>query len=232
MEECMCNYKENAKRISWILILPIISIIYVYLNNNTLHANSVELELDRMIPFVSIFVIPYLYWYIYVFAGLVFFAMKNKEAYKKLMLTIVISMLCCYSIYYFFPTTVVRPKIVNINFMNQLVKFVYSMDKPYNCFPSIHILNLFLVSLFFYRYNKNKFFKIFISLNFIMISLSILFVKQHYVLDILSAILLAMVVYLSVTVLDYYANIDIFKRVVQNLKTYKFCIRNSKYRDV
>ncbi|MDZ5001614.1 hypothetical protein GNF79_21685, partial [Clostridium perfringens] len=111
-----------------------------------------SIALDKKIPFLSIFIFPYIYWYIYVFVGLTFILLKNRRNYMRALLAISIGMCVCYLIYYLFPVEIVRPTIISNSLPNKLVSIIYENDRPFNCFPSIHVLNTYIIM----RYTSKK----------------------------------------------------------------------------
>ena len=88
-----------------------------------------------------------------------------------------------------------RPVIPNTDFITDLViKLTFLYDSPpLNCFPSIHCLFCFQVIYgFTFSKVKNKT-KILIILFSILIIFSTLFIKQHYIFDVISALLVMLI---------------------------------------
>lgn len=185
-------------RLSFTGIMALITLIAFHLNNYRPGTGSMKIALDDYIPFNKYFIFPYVYWFLYVAVGLIILAVINKKNYFRMFTSIVAGMLICYVIYYFYPSTVPRPIITSNDLVSNIVKFIYSADKPYNCFPSIHVLNSFFISIFLIKSIKNKNIHVVCYVSFILITLSTLFVKQHYILDAVSAIILGGIIYFVV----------------------------------
>lgn len=183
-------------RICCMIIIPLVSIIHVALNTYRENMHNISIILDDWIPFVPAFSIPYLYWFLYVFAGLLYFAIMDGKYYFRLLGSIVVGMCLSFVFFYFYPTTVVRPEILGNGLMERSVAYIYSMDNPYNCFPSIHVLNAMLVTMFLCSYRKSLRVWGVSIFSCAAIILSTLFVKQHYVLDAVGGIILSTGVYL------------------------------------
>ncbi|WP_374120487.1 phosphatase PAP2 family protein [Neobacillus sp. PS3-40] len=99
-------------------------------------------------------------------------------------------------IYFFFQTTVPRPKLEGNSFLIELVQLIYSRDLPYNCFPSIHVLTSLAIMLGYLHLKiKHILHSIFIYITGTMIIISTLFVKQHVILDIFGALMLTLLTY-------------------------------------
>ncbi len=190
--------KDIIKRGLLGLSIPLISITYPILNQYRGDTNSVFTFVDKFIPFNKYFILPYVSWYMFIaiFTGIL--CILDKERYLKLLITLNIGMITCYIIYYFYPTYVPRPMITGTDVFSNLVLNLYEADNPYNCFPSIHVLNSALIALYTYESEKlHKLTKAICGIISISIILSTMFVKQHYFADVVSAIALAYILYFS-----------------------------------
>ena len=191
-------FKYNINEIkwldlAWLIILPIININYVIAGALAKSGKDISLTLDKEIPYVSAFIFPYIYWYAFIFLGLVFILSKDRKRYLRSLMVIYISMCICYLFYYFYPVEISRPMISNNTLANKIVNIIYEVDRPFNCFPSIHVLNTYII-MRFTRIKDNKSWFIYTGLTGILIILSTLFIKQHYVLDGIAAIIIAEIV--------------------------------------
>ena len=198
--------KYNLKEIKWLdltwfIIFPLISVNYAI--SGAIAKNGVNLStaLDKKIPFISIFIYPYIYWYVYIFIGAIFILSKDRRKYIRALLGIYIGMCICYVVYYFYTVKIDRPIVVNSGLSNILVNIIYRGDKPVNCFPSLHVLNTYFIM----RYTKKDYGKrwyAYTQITGILIMLSTLFIKQHFILDGISAIILVEIVMIFVNKID------------------------------
>lgn len=208
------NTRQNVLKIiirmSYMLSIPLINIMYFILNTKRTTVYNVSVSLDKRIPFMPEFIIPYVMWYGYVFITLIYFCFKYYEKYKRMLITMLIGLSLCYIMYFLFPTTVIRPNSVGDSLTEKLVKIIYQLDKPYNCFPSIHVLQTIIVMIFVYLQKEIKLFpKVFMYIIGISIIISTVFVKQHCILDAVGGILTAWIAYyLSGFIYNRYANIQ------------------------
>lgn len=178
------------------LIIPLINNIYIHLNNSTRGVYNLVTDIDKKIPFIKEFIIVYWIWYPFIFFTLVYFCFKNKKTYYKAIFTIVTGMISCYVIYYFFQTTVPRPVLQGEDFFTNIVRFTYNLDNPFNCFPSIHVLTSYvMINGIRECGEKRSFDRLIVSFIAIAIIMSTQFVKQHVILDLIFAILLAEGIY-------------------------------------
>jgi membrane-associated phospholipid phosphatase len=214
MEEVMLEKTlQITNRICLMALIPIVSLIHFSLNVYRGNINSVKTIFDDMIPFTKIFVLPYVYWFAYIFIILLFFAVTDYKQYYRLLMSIIAGMFICIIIFYFFPTTVPRPDLEGNDGLSNMVRYVYGHDNPYDCFPSIHVLNSIIVTLFFYKYYKGKILSSLAVVSCVSITLSTLFIKQHYVLDAVASIILGTLMYWIFTN-DYVWNRVQFRRIL------------------
>lgn len=196
LEKIKINYKEIAFRLLFLFSIGALTKIYVILNNYRGKVFHLKTALDSLIPFNKYFVVPYIYWYIYMAAVFAYFAITDGKKYFKFLFGIILGMIICFIIYYIFPTTVPRPLLKGDDIFIRAVSFIYKRDNPYNCFPSIHVLDSFLAAIYINREEiLPQRFKIISSIISFSIIISTLFIKQHYVYDALSAMVLSYVIY-------------------------------------
>jgi hypothetical protein len=188
--------KKYLISLSCLSSIAFMSVFYNLLNTDGGHAKVLLSPLDEILPVIPFMSIPYLGWYPYIFLAMALLCLKDRSIYFKILVSMNISLILCYIIYYNFQTTVIRPVIFVTNWTEQLLQTIYHNDPPFNCFPSIHCLHSYLVMrgawLSKNISNRTKFTFTFVSFTII---LSTLFIKQHVIYDVISAILLGEVVF-------------------------------------
>lgn len=208
---------QVLNRLCFMVAIPIVSIIHIILNTYRPDVHNLKTIIDDIIPFSAIFVVPYVYWFLYIPIVLVYFAVVDYKYYFRLLMSIIAGMFICFIVYYFYPTTVPRPELVENDIFTRLVRdFIYANDNPYNCFPSIHVLNSVLVTLFFCKFNKSSVLKALAILSCVSISLSTMFIKQHYIADMFASLLLGTSMYVLFTNDNLWNSVPV-KRVVDFL---------------
>ncbi len=177
---------------------------FAYLEKTvTTRFHVIHLTIDDYIPFCAVFVIPYLMWFVYVAWGVIYFGFHNKTDYYKLcafMFTGMTVFLVISTVYpnghYLRPTS-----FENENLFTALVQMVYSKDTSTNLFPSIHVYNSIAVHLAVHEneeLRKHPAAQVASGVMMVSIALSTVFIKQHSMFDVLTAILLAAVMYMVV----------------------------------
>jgi membrane-associated phospholipid phosphatase len=187
----MKQYKVHVLPVMAIFTVPMLNIIYTFLNSFNGIAHNLGTKVDNIIPFIRFFIVPYNLWYPFIIISLLFLCFKDRKTFFKTIISIDLGLISCYIIYLIFQTTVPRPDIISEDTFSKLVHLTYSLDKPYNCFPSIHVLTCYLVMKSFYKSAIDGLLTK-ISVFFIgnIIIISTLFVKQHVILDIIGGIAL------------------------------------------
>jgi len=162
--------------------------------------------LDDKIPFLGWLV--YVYNMFYPFCIIAFYLLykKDEKAYYKGIISGVIGVIICNIIYLFMPTIMYRPVIPNYDpFTNLVIKITFYFDEPpLNCFPSLHCLFCFQVILSYIKSKCTVKRKTWIIICAILIISSTLFVKQHYILDVISAFLIVLIANMSESIFLIY----------------------------
>lgn len=176
----------------WLLVsIPISNLIYCLLNNANRGTHSLVTDLDQGIPFIKLFVLPYVMWYFFIFGTLAYFCLNDKKTYYRTLLSINLGLLVAYGIYFFFQTNVPRPDLIGNDFLTRMISFVYNNDQPYNAFPSIHVMTSFIMIKAINKYPAKSYLNVtFVYITAILIILATQFIKQHVILDLFSAIVL------------------------------------------
>lgn len=183
--------KLIAHPLLMLLAIPTLGLIYVLINQEPQTIWMLYTDLDDLIPFMKIFIIPYAIWMPFLYLTLIFIFFKDRPMYYRTLLAYVISVLICYLIYSIFQTTVPRAELAGNDILTRLVQFVYTNDAPFNCFPSIHCLSSYLL---FRAASQSKVIGRGTAIGIGIISWSIIFstvfVKQHVVMDVFAGIML------------------------------------------
>ncbi|MFA5770218.1 MAG: phosphatase PAP2 family protein [Patescibacteria group bacterium] len=144
-----------------------------------------KIKFDDRIPFIPVFIIPYIGYFFYVAATIIY--LWNTKYINSFFVTYIISYILAGLFWYFVPNGVKRPKITSKDIFSRLTTFIYKYDDDTNGFPSAHVLASLTCSYFLTFAFPQQIIFIW-SMNF-LICISTIFVKQHYVLDIFGGII-------------------------------------------
>lgn len=160
----------------------------------------IHMAIDDKIPFIEYFIIPYLLWFAYVVAAVLYFFFKNKNEYYRLCAFLFIGMTVFLIISTVYPNGhYLRPaEFERDNIFVDMVRYIYKTDTPTNLFPSIHVYNSIGVNIAVYHcenFKKNKLVRYGSSVLMVSIILSTMFLKQHSVFDVITGIVFAAFMY-------------------------------------
>jgi membrane-associated phospholipid phosphatase len=94
-----------------------------------------------------------------------------------------------YAFYIFAQSYVERPTLTGTDVFTQMIREVYATDNPYNAFPSLHTSLSTIMAAHWLRLHRPL--GLVISGWVVLIVLSTLFVKQHYIPDVLLGLVIA-----------------------------------------
>ncbi|MGG2094715.1 phosphatase PAP2 family protein [Bacillus sp. S13(2024)] len=193
----MKNNKSSAFiPLSYILLLVLVSPLYSALNHSTVDAVNVTTKIDEWIPFTKEFIVPYLLWFPYLYGALIYYCFADRKLYYVTLSSILLGNLTSFSIYYMWQTTITRPEVIGNDVFANLVRYIYSIDQPVNCFPSIHVLTTFVIMITAHKRKKqNKWEYGILTFIGVLIILSTLFTKQHAFMDAVAGTVVASFLY-------------------------------------
>ncbi|WP_339237613.1 phosphatase PAP2 family protein [Paenibacillus sp. FSL R5-0517] len=172
----------------WLAAVPILNIFYGVLNRPGAHVYSLATPLDSMIPFVPLFIIPYVLWYPFITGALIALAFKEKRTYFQTLIALCSGLVISYLFFALFQTAIERPNIrCEKGILFTMVDYIYRNDQPYNCFPSIHVLTSYLILRGTGVFGRAIW--AMTSTFSILIIVSTVLVKQHVIVDIAGGIL-------------------------------------------
>lgn len=156
-------------------------------------------ELDDLVPFCEYFLIPYLFWFVFLAGMVLYTLLYDIDSFKKYMYFIMISYSVTIFIYIIFPNCQnLRPtEFANENIFTDIIAHYYQFDTNTNVCPSLHVIGSLAVACA--AMHTKGFEKPWIKACFwvvaILISISTVFVKQHSVIDVMAAVPLCLCVY-------------------------------------
>lgn len=184
---------EHKLDLIWFVLFPLFNIIYILANHAYEKGFDLSIALDRKIKLIPIFVVPYVYWYIYMIIGYIIILINNRREYMRVMLGLFLGMWTSYVIYFIFPTEIVRPTLVDSGFLNNLINIIYLSDRPFNCFPSLHVLGTYFVMRYTKKGNNRYIYYYTQGVGFLII-LSTVFIKQHFILDAVASVIMVEII--------------------------------------
>lgn len=155
----------------------------------------IHMPLDDMIPFCEYFLIPYMFWYLFIVITLFYFGLYDPDGFKKLMTFFIVTQVIAMMIYIAYPSVqLLRPtEFARDNVLTRLAAGLYAFDTNTGVCPSLHVAQAIgLASAWWKDKPTPQFWKIAIALTMFLVCLSVVFVKQHSALDLFAALPLAL----------------------------------------
>lgn len=159
---------------------------------DTSHSPSLAISLDEQIPFLPWTIAIYDWIYIIIFLPL--FTVRDVKLFLAISKGFAFIIFISLTFFLFFPVKIERPEILAPkDFFEWWVYLNYKIDKPTALFPSMHVSNAIFSGLAVLYWSKKIGVPAFILS--ILISISTLTVKQHFIADVLAGIFLASLSY-------------------------------------
>ena len=160
--------------------------VTVYGGSNGLASQRTEVATwyyawERIIPFVSWTVIPYMTIDAF-FVAAPFFCRTRSEL-KIFAQRITFAILAAGTFFVLMPLTLAVERPVPTDWTAPIFKFLHGFDRPFNLFPSLHITLRTILGLHYARHTKGAW-RIASNIWFSLIGLSTLFTYQHHVVDV------------------------------------------------
>lgn len=199
------NINSPEFRHLWLLLFWVVFGIFFALVERggvTKNFHLVYSPIDDLIPFCEFFLIPYLFWFVYLVGIHIYTLLFDVESFRKLMYFIMITYTVTMVIYFIYPTAQeLRPlEFGRDNIFTRFIAGFYQFDTNTNVCPSIHVIGSVAVSAAAWnsKHFSTKGWRIVFSLATILISISTVFIKQHSVIDVAAAIPICAAAYIIV----------------------------------
>lgn len=209
----MRKCKDLFQKYRHIIPLLIYAVIYLswfgYLEQTvTKHYRVIHTDLDDYIPFCEVFIIPYLLWFVYVAAVVIYLFLKNKSDYYKCCAFLFTGMTIFLIISTLWPNGHhLRPYTMpRDNIFTQLIAKLYQTDTSTNIWPSIHVYNSLGAHIAIAKCQELKKHKVLQGCSLILcisIILSTVLIKQHSAFDVVTAFIMAAIMYVLVYDKEY-----------------------------
>ena len=155
---------------------------------------SPAIALDHALPLLPSWSIVYGALYVFLIL-LPIFVIRQDDLIRRTVNAYLLIWITAYIFFFvIYPTEAPRPeRVVGEGFAVWGLSILYSSDPPYNCFPSLHVAHSFVSALAAFRVHRKL--GIFAVICASLVALSTLFTKQHYILDVIAGVFLALIAY-------------------------------------
>lgn len=184
-------YRVTLSMVVLVSLVPLYIFIPELMPGRTLH--TPELTWDRAVPLEPTWALVYGAFYLFLIL-LPVFVVRQEEQIRRTVRAYLMVWMAAYVCFLIYPTVAPRPaEVIGEGFAVWGLRFLYSSDPPYNCFPSLHVAHSFVSALACYRVHRGVGIAAALCASFT--GASTLFTKQHYVLDVIAGMSLAFMAY-------------------------------------
>lgn len=174
---------------------------FLYLEKHvTKNYHVIHAAIDDEIPFIEYFIVPYLLWFVFIAVVMLYFFFTDVEGFYKLAKLMFTGMTIFLIVSTLVPNGLhIRPAVFERdNIFVDMVRLLYRADTPTNVMPSIHVYNSLAACIAIYHsraLRKHRAICIGAYILAALIILATMFLKQHSVIDVATAIVMAHMLY-------------------------------------
>jgi membrane-associated phospholipid phosphatase len=154
--------------------------------------------LDSIIPIVPIFLVPYvLYYPLLLLPFWVAYKRDQNSDHQRYLFAVgtafFLAATVCNVIFMLFPTEIIRPTVSGSGLMSEALRFVHKVDGSVALFPSGHVTYSLLAALTTTHLDERL--AVVVWPTALLILPATVLIKQHYILDVLGGVLVALITY-------------------------------------
>ena len=185
---------EEYSHLKLLLYWPVYGLLFYFVERVYAPGGYIVMHcaLDDAIPFCEFFLIPYLFWFVYLIGTLAYTLFCDRDGFRRMMYFVIFTYSITILIYILFPTCQhLRPSVfARDNVFTRFVAYFYQFDTDTNVCPSLHVIGSFAAC--FALWNTERFaakgWRAVNVLCCVLICVSTVFMKQHSVLDVAAAL--------------------------------------------
>ena len=189
------------KHVLLLLFWPIFGLFFLTVERLISRGHYVPIwcALDDLIPFCEWFLIPYLFWFVFLVGMHLYLLLFDPKAFRNFMYFIMLTYSVTMAVYLIYPTCQeLRPaEFARDNFLIRFMAWFYTFDTNTNVCPSLHVVGSMAVAFAAWdtpRFQKPGWKAAFMG-TALLISVATVFVKQHSILDVFWALVLCAIAY-------------------------------------
>ena len=210
------DFKKEDYRHLWLLLFWPIELAFFTLAGRLPRVyHPIYSALDDLIPFSEIWVIPYVLWFLCIAFTLLFSLRHDIPMFRRFMRYMIVTILLSGAVFVLYPNFFPGRPVQALGWPNSVMtyfeamprrnlftfalSFIYFTDPPRNAFPSEHVvvaLGMAMAALDDRRLRRPAFALPFVALQ-LLICLSVTFTKQHSALDVLGALPVSLIGWLT-----------------------------------
>lgn len=188
----------------YLLFWPIYGLMFLTVERLWIRESyfPISCPLDAYIPFCEFFLIPYMFWFVFLVGIHVYTLFYDVDSFKKLMQFIILTYSAAVVIYMIFPNCQeLRPEsFARDNMFTRFMAGFYQFDTNTNVCPSIHVIGsvAVMVCAWHSKHFSTPLWRTLFTITAVLISISTVFLKQHSIIDVAAALPICLIAYLLV----------------------------------
>ena len=185
---------EQFSHLKLLLYWPVFGLFFLLVERGGLPVSYhyMHCALDDLIPLCEFFVIPYMFWFVYLIGPLAYALLFDTETFRRMMVFIILTYSAAMLIYLVYPTAqALRPAgFARDNIFTRFLVGLYGFDTNTNVCPSIHVIGSLaaLSAAWNSKLFRTRGWRIAFTAAAVFISVSTVFLKQHSILDVFAAL--------------------------------------------
>ncbi len=177
-----------------LLFWPVFGFMFLFVERIGVRSEyfPISCALDDLIPFCEYFIIPYLFWFIFLAGIHIYTLLYDTAAFRRMMRFIAVTYTIAIAVYLVFPNCQeLRPEeFARDNVLTRFMTWFYGFDTNTNVCPSIHVIGS--AAVMFAAWDCERLgtpaWKTAFAAAAVLISVSTMFLKQHSAVDVIAAV--------------------------------------------
>lgn len=192
--EAVKKFILERKYALWLLLWLAYGLWYALLNRFQTNCHLIHMAVDDKIPFLPVFSIFYVIWYLYIAFALLLTLIKSKRDFLVMCCLIFLALFSSLIVCTIYPSMHdLRPadSEMGTSFFADVVRWHYNHDEPRVILPSMHCIVAIVITVGLICSDTckgNWLVRILCPILSVLIMLSTVFIKQHSFADVLLAI--------------------------------------------
>ena len=192
--EVVKKFILERKYALWLLLWLAYGLWYALLNRFQTHCHLIHMAVDDKIPFLPVFSVFYVMWYLYIAFALLLTLIKSKRDFLVMCCLIFLALFSSLIVCTIYPSMHdLRPadSEMGTSFFADVVRWHYNHDEPRVILPSMHCIVAIVITVGLICSDTckgNWIVRILCPILSVLIMLSTVFIKQHSFADVLLAI--------------------------------------------
>ena len=161
----------------------------------------IHTAIDDLIPVVEVFIIPYALWLPYLVIGMIAIAIRSRVISRKTSYMLMAGMTLFIIISLVYPNALeLRAAIPDReNIFMICINYLHQIDTPTDVLPSLHVYDAIVVAAGLHlAFPEKKVILVLSDILSLLIVLSTVFIKQHSIIDVISAFVIFIPVFIII----------------------------------